>query len=634
MRPLAVGVIGHVDHGKTALVRALTGMETDRLAEEKRRGISIALGFAWLALPAGTIDLIDMPGHERFVRTMVAGAAGIGGVLLAVSARDGIRPQTVEHVRIAGLLGVRLGIVAVTQCDLVPADRAAAVAAGAVRLLAENGMADAPAIHTCAPRGHGIGPLRDALAGLLLGRAPPPPDQGLAFLPIDRAFSVPGFGPVVTGTLQHGRLTNGQELELVPHGARTRVRTLQVHGRPVAEALPGGRTAVNLRGVTQEAVARGLALATPGLVHAAEWLDVRLQTLPDTGPRPLEGGRDYTLLLAAGEVPARLRLLDRDVLEPGAAAPAQLRCRHPVAVPARTRFVLRAGSPPVTVAGGLVIDTGGTRRRRHDPAVLDRMRALAAADPQGAVALLLGEAGPAGVTLAAAARVGGTTPAWVISWLPGLGACRAGDRAVTLAALAGIEADLPEALARFHRQGPDLPGATAAMLAHALPDAAGPVLDLALDRLVRQGSLACTAGRYRLPGFRPGTEGVEAALACRIEAAIRDGGLSPPDPDALPGGRIAVGAVRRMLRDGLLIRARDRVQKRDFLFHRDAVAEAARHLATAYAARTEGFSVGEAGRLLGISRKYCVPLLEHLDGAGITRRMGERRIVRAGASAG
>jgi len=343
---LTVGVIGHVDHGKTALVRALTGIETDRLAEEKRRGISIALGFAHLPVPGGEIDLIDMPGHERFVRTMVAGATGIRAVLLVVSAVEGIRAQTVEHVEIAGLLGIRAGIVAVAKADLAGDEGISAAGAAAAGLLARNGIADAAVIPTSAVDGRGIADLRAALADLT-ARVPPPAEQGLVHLPVDRVFSRPGFGTIVTGTLQRGRLSVGEEVEILPGGMRARVRALQVHGAPLPVAVPGGRTAVNLRGVEAGGIRPGAVLATPGLLRPAEWLDVDLRLLPGA-PLPLATGREVKLLIGTREVAARLRLPDRDALAPGETAVAQLRCAEPVAVPAREPFVIRTGSPART----------------------------------------------------------------------------------------------------------------------------------------------------------------------------------------------------------------------------------------------------------------------------------------------
>lgn len=626
MRTLAVGIIGHVDHGKTALVGALTGMETDRLAEEKRRGISIALGYAHLSAPGGEIDLIDMPGHERFVRTMVGGATGIGAVLLVVSAVEGIRAQTVEHVEIAGLLGVGRGIVAVTKCDLVPPERAQAVGQQAAALLAANGIGEAPVIETSALDGSGMAALREALAALMAG-AGAPVETGLFHLPIDRAFAVAGFGTIVTGTLQRGRLALGDEVELGPAGLRARVRGLQVHGRPVEACPPGGRVAVNLRGADLAQVARGQVLATPGLVQPAEWLDVGLRLLPDAA-RPLRTGQAAKLLLATREVAVRLRLLDRVTLHPGEAAPAQLRCLEPVGVPAREPFVLRTGSPPRTVAGGIVLDPAARRRRRHDRTVLDRLDRLRRLPPRDLAADLVREAGTEGVALDEVARLTGTSPAWALSWLTDAGAVQAGDRAVCRTALDQVAERVLEALAAFHRSAPTRPGPMRAELAGLLPPGSSdPVLDAALALLERRGAIQRSGGLLRRTGFRPTVQAGDGAAVRQMEASLRAAGLCPPEiKDLVAGGRLA--AVQRLVRDGVLVRTLDRVQKRELLFHRDAVRGAARTLSHRFGDASEGFLLGEAARALGITRKYAVPLLEHLDSIGATRRQGDRRVIR------
>ena len=280
---LLVGVIGHVDHGKTALVGALTGMQTDRLAEEQARGISIALGFAHMDVPGGQIDFIDMPGHERFVRTMVAGATGVDAVLLVVDAREGIKPQTVEHLDIAALLGIRLAIVAISKVDLVTPEAATARAAEVVARVAASGLDVCGTASISVRSREGIGDLRDVLAASLPAR-PPARDDGFAYLPIDRAFSIAGHGTVVTGTLRRGGLAMTDDMEIAPAGTRVRLRGLQVHGRRVTQALPGQRVAVNLRDVSPAQVPRGTALATPGLLTPAHWITVALRAAPDAPP--------------------------------------------------------------------------------------------------------------------------------------------------------------------------------------------------------------------------------------------------------------------------------------------------------------------------------------------------------------
>src|SRR4051794_9506987 len=283
MRRLVVGVIGHVDHGKSALVRALTGIDTDRLPEEKRRGISIALGFAHVTADGVALDLIDMPGHERFVRTMIAGATGIHAVLLVVAANEGTKPQTREHVDIAGLLGLRQAVIAVTKTAPAPAEQCEAIASEAAALVTRAGLQAGRPVHTAALHGHGIDALRTALAAI---EAESPAANGIAFLPIDRAFSVAGHGTVVTGTLRGGAMGQGDPLELLPERRPARVRALQVHGARVTTALPGQRVAVNLREIQPDEVPRGAALAAAGLLTPSSWLTVQLRAVDSAPPLP------------------------------------------------------------------------------------------------------------------------------------------------------------------------------------------------------------------------------------------------------------------------------------------------------------------------------------------------------------
>ncbi|MDJ0386892.1 selenocysteine-specific translation elongation factor [Roseomonas sp. E05] len=623
MNRLLLGAIGHVDHGKTALVRALTGMDTDRLPEEKRRGISIALGFAHFTLgdaPGRVVDIIDMPGHERFVRTMVSGATGINAVLLVVAANEGIKPQTVEHVDIAALLGLRRAVIAISKTDLVTPAEAEAAAREAAALAARAGFQGPPPVLTAATVGEGIAALKEAV-GAVLRDAGPAAAGGVPYLPIDRAFSIAGHGTVVTGTLRGGPLAAGDEIELVPAGPELRVRSLQVHGAKVTLAQPGQRVAVNLRGIEAAQVPRGAALAARGALPPSEWLSVTLRAVADAPP--LRNTARLRLLLGTQEVEARLRLLDREVLEPGETSLAQLRCAMPVAVPAREHFVLRLASPARTVAGGRVLDAETARLRRHAPAVLEHLAALASAGPAEVVAREITQAGAAGVALQRLARLAGLAPARlgeVLQELPVI--VTRGRAAVARAAFEALLAQLPARLAA-HPEG--LPRDKLPAL---LPEAGTPVLDEAVTRLVADGALRQEGGAVRVP--RPAQEQAraqqEAALAAKLAEALRQGGLSPPDASVVAPGPQARRLLEKLVRAGILVRTHDRVQKRDVLFHRDAIAAAQRILAPRLS-QSPGLLVKEAGAALGISRKYSVPLLEHLDAIHFTRRVGDHRVL-------
>ena len=627
MRRLLLGVIGHVDHGKTALVRALTGMETDRLPEERRRGISIALGFAHLRLGAasdlGEIDLIDMPGHESFVRTMVSGATGIDAVMLVVAANEGVQPQTVEHVDIAVLLGLTRALIVITKIDLVSPEEAEAAARRVAGFARKAGLQAPAPILASAVSGAGLEAVRAGMAAALAG-ARPVEEAGFAYLPVDRAFSIAGHGTVVTGTLRRGRLRADAELEVVPTGLRARIRSLQVHGSGVEAAEPGQRVAVNLRGMDAGDVPRGVALCDPGLMSPSVWLSATVTAVAEAAP--LRTTERLQLLIGTDEVEARLRLLDRETLEPGETAVAQLHCARAVSVPARERFILRTASPAATIAGGRVLDPVARRLRRHAPRSIERLQALA--DATGAQILVgaVEMAGGAGLSVPELGRLAGLAPPVVTQRLPALDLVRTrGGGVVGRGVFETLLGALPRLLSARMAEHPD--GLSRERLAALVPAAGAAVLDEAVGRLVAQGALRQEGGLVRMA--RPLQEREQAQretrLAEQLAETIRRGGLTPPDlPEATDP------QVRRMLdrlvRGGVVVRARDRVQKRDVLFHSEAVEAARRTLAPLLAAGS-GLLVGEAGTVLGISRKFSVPLLEHLDLIQFTRRVGDRRML-------
>jgi selenocysteine-specific elongation factor len=614
MTRLVLGVIGHVDHGKTTLVRALTGIETDRLAEEKLRGVSIVLGFAHADI-GGMIDFVDAPGHERFVRAMVGGVTGADAVLVVVDAHEGLMPQTREHLAIAALLGVREAIVAVTKADLASAARAHDVASQTAAAAAKLGLAPSPPVAVCAPTAQGLDGLRAAIADLA-ARRDPPRDDGFAYLPIDRAFIVPGQGVVVTGTLRRGRLTPQTALEVLPCGLPARVRGLQAHGLPIAVAEPGQRVAVNLRGAELHDLPRGAVLATAGVLAPSRWLTVRLRHAPDAPP--LANGASVDLLIGASHVPARVRLLDCNGLEAGETALAQLCAAEPLAVPADDGFVLRAGSPAVTMAGGSVIDPAAPRLPRFDSSRLESLAALAKAAPTERMELLLANAGARGVALARIAALAGLAP----------------DRAVKASGAVRLKGDVLVAPADLERTRARvvqvLEASTEPLSRAALAQAVGrvgpEVLEAAISALAGAGRVRAASGRVALvrAAEDQARAGAQAGLARRMAEALRQGGLAPSD--LALDTREARAALQDLVRAGIAVRAPDRVQKREVVFHREAIEAARRRLADLLAG-PPGLTVGEIGRALGISRKFSVPLLEHLDAVGFTRRNADRRLL-------
>lgn len=621
MRSLLVGVIGHVDHGKTSLVRALTGTDTDRLKEEKARGVSIVPGFALLKAEDSEIDLVDLPGHERFVRAMISGATGMRAVLLAVDAHEGIKPQTIEHIEIAQAIGVTHGVVALTKSDLVGAEEIAARKVEIAAIVARAGIAQAPIVVTSVVTGAGLAELKAALSALLT-RVRPPSDDGFPYLPIDRVFARPGFGAVVTGTLRRGPLAVGDSIEIMPGGKSATVRSLQCHGRSVQNAEPGRRTAVALRGIELSELRRGQALCGPGLLGAGRWIDVALSVVP-SAPAPLAGGTACRLLFGTKEVPARLRLLEGDKLEPGRGGLAQLRAEEEIAVPAREPFILRLDSPPVTIAGGRVLDPLSRRRKRFDAKVQTELSVAAQGRPKDTLAARLARDGLHGTRLADLARLVGIAPDRVRRGLAEIGAQAVGDRFLGRPEFSTLREMLLATLARHHRDHPIEMGLSLDGIArqHTLAEA---IVAAGLRDLASTGEVAQSGALFRRADFDPARNETEHVR--QLEALYRKGALSPPDESEAVGRDVRRReALKYLLESGTLIRTLDRVQKRTILFHKDAIASAKQLLARRFPG-AGGFLAKEAGAALGTSRKFSIPLLEHLDAIRFTRRVGDRRV--------
>lgn len=539
-------------------------------------------------------------------------------------------PQTREHVDIAGLLGVTRAVIAVTKADLVPPERSAAVAREAAALTAGAGLAAAAPGLVSAVKGQGIEALRDAI-GDALSTAPEPDEFGFVYLPVDRVFSVAGHGTVVTGTLRRGTLLASDEIEAVPATLPVRVRGLQVHGVRATAASPGQRVAVNLRGVELARMRRGTALATPGLLPASNWLSVVLRAVE--GSPKLPSGVRLVILFGTAEVSARLRLLDREALEPGETALAQVQCAEPVAVPAREHFILRTTSPALTVAGGRVLDPQARRERRHSAAMLDRLRLLAASTPAQIVAREVETAGPAGVPLAHLARLAGLAPPRVVEALqaqrPAPVVLARSRIIVARPAFEAVLARLSQALAAQQDAYPT--GMTRGQLAALVPEPSSAVLEEAVAQLVAKGTLRQESGLVRVPHLAREADRArqESAAAATLAERLRQAGLAPPDAHEIAPDPSSRRLLDRLVREGTVVRALDRVQKREILFHRDAI-EAAQRRLTPLLAQAPGLLVKDAGAALGISRKYSVPLLEHLDAIRFTRRIADRRVLAQG----
>jgi selenocysteine-specific elongation factor len=619
-----VGTAGHIDHGKTALVRRLTGVDTDRLPEEKRRGISIDLGFARLVTPGGAeIGIVDVPGHERFVKNMLAGVGGIDLVLLVIAADEGVMPQTREHLAIVKLLGVARGVVVLTKSDLVDRDWMELVRRDVKALLADTPLAAAPIVEFSAITGQGQEELLAAIDVQLVALAAREPDAP-ARLPVDRVFVVEGFGTVVTGTLWRGHVRTGDTLTVLPQDKAVRVRRVQVHGRTVDEARAGQRTAIALHGVSKDEVARGDWLVAPDSLKPSSILDVRFELLADV-PRDWPVLSRVRFHLGASELLGRLVLLEGKPLAPGCSALAQIRLESPTVAARGDRFVLRQRSPMRTIGGGTVIEPVATKRRRqaagldalavHEAGslssrLLQRLAGEKKPIATAAIAQALSENEPAVLTTLAALAAKGEVVASAGHWMSA-DRLRAAREAI-VATVTKHSAEFP---ARFGIAKGDLKSGFKKTL-----DA--DLFDVAFESLIEDGRLEQRAERVREAGtpWEPPAETL-AALE-RVETKLESTGLAVPE---MKEWSAQLGArAGEVLGLGYFLGRLERVTQE--LTYTKKQLETLRASLAAHFAKQSTLSVADFKSLTGgLSRKYAVPLLEHSDRVGWTIRVGDER---------
>lgn len=621
---MIIGTAGHVDHGKTALVKALTGVDTDRLAEEKRRGITIDLGYAY----AGDLGFIDVPGHERFVHTMLAGASGIDTALLVVALTEGIRPQTLEHLQILSLLGIGQGVVALTKADLA-ADRVSEVATATAALLAETPLAGAPVIPVSAVSGQGIDRLRAALLASAGGERRV---DGYPRLAVDRAFTLSGAGLVVTGTLVSGRVSVEDRLVLSPSGLEVRVRGLHAHNKAAAEARAGQRVALNITGarLSRDVVARGDWVVHPEIHAPVAGLDARISLLASNASALRQDARVH-LHLGAAHVMARVSALDRDRMEPGETALVRLALQQPIGALAGDRIVLRDTGATYTLGGGVVVDPFPPRRGRRTAGRLAQLRALddVGSDTGSAGALrgLLAVA-PGWTDAALFMRGHNVREADRAGLVASVPAVAAGGLILSPAAFDSVRSAVVAGLAAAHRDSPELPGLQAERLRATVaerPPATG--FGGILEVLLRDGVIARDGPWFRLPGHRIALSDQDERIwreARRLIAAER---FRPPRVRdlavALKAPEAAVRTtLKRLVRMGRLVEVAP-----DQFFLRETVAEMA--AVAADAAGADGLLTAAAFRdRLDNGRKVAILVLEFFDRAGVTVRTGDVRRVR------
>ncbi|MGE4264555.1 MAG: selenocysteine-specific translation elongation factor [Desulfovibrio sp.] len=628
--PVIMGTAGHIDHGKTTLVKALTGIDCDRLAEEKKRGITIELGFAFLDLPGGKrLGIVDVPGHERFVKNMVAGAAGIDFVVLVIAADEGVMPQTREHLEICSLLGITTGVVALTKTDMVEPEWLDMVTEEVATYLKGSFLEGAPILPVSAHTGAGLPELKAELARLADGFAPHRRTD-LFRLPVDRVFTMKGYGTVVTGTLVSGKVKVGDDITVYPGGLSSKVRTLQSHGAQVEDVQAGSRTAVNLTGLEVEQLSRGDVLARPGSLFPSHFWDVELTCLKSS-PRSIKHRKEVHFHHGAREVMARVYMLEGEALEPGQTAMCRIRFTEPLAGVFGDRVVARSFSPLRTIAGGRLLNPLPHRVKRFSQGV-ETLRSLGTAAAEGIVLGQLELAGTAGLSFAqllvatsleskalekALQLMGGRQEAFLI------------DREARLYVSGQVAQRLSDGLlahlAEFHAREPMKPGVARGGLSSTWGRRLSPKLfHFVLEGLVRKGAIAAEAEILRLPGHKVSLASDAASLRQKLLEAYEAGGETPPNlKDVLEPLNLtfkeAAPVFKVLLDEGRLVKV-----KEEMYFAKAALEAVIERTRTFFADREE-MTPQDFREVSKLSRKYAIPLLEYFDKEKLTVRVGDNR---------
>jgi len=647
MKSIIVGTAGHIDHGKTALVRALTGIDADRLEEEKRRGITIDLGFAHMDLPAADgnmlrLGFVDVPGHERFVRNMLAGVGGIDLVLLVIAADESIKPQTREHFDILQLIGVQRGITVLTKSDAVDAETL-----DVVRLEVEDFLRGtfletpkSPIVPVSSLTGAGLDDLKSAIVRAA-AEVRPRDSLALGRLPIDRVFSMKGFGTVVTGTLISGTIRKEEELEVLPTGRQVRVRGVQVHGQAAEAALAGQRTALNLAGVTTEELARGMILVPEDTFSTTRRVEVQLHLL-SSAPRPLKNRARVHFYSHTMETTADVKLHGTAQIAPGETHFAHLTLPEPNVLLPGDRFIIRQFSPVVTIGGGMVLDASpilnvkkARRRQRLNPAqsriLSDILPVLASSDREAILSARVSRRHQFGLSLKEAVAETGwhrdEIAALAVRLTNQKSLLRVHERMFAAPEYDSAGQSLRGAVAAFHKKDPLRPGMAKGELQDEMTrafDMAPELFEAALASSIRNKQIDVAGDLVRVPGHGAQLKDDEAESKKKIEDAFSAAGLKVPAlPDVLAGLKVdkarAQKIVTLLLRDKSLVKISD-----DLVFHRSALEELRRVIAT-QKNTSPRMDIAKFKELTGISRKYAIPLLEYLDRERVTRRVGDTR---------
>jgi selenocysteine-specific elongation factor len=630
MKSIIVGTAGHIDHGKTALVKALTGIDADRLEEEKRRGITIDIGFAHMELSATNgeilrLGFVDVPGHERFVRNMLAGVGGIDLVLLVIAADESIKPQTREHFDICRLLAVRRGITVLTKSDLIDRETLDVVRLEVEDFLRGSFLELAPIVPVSSLKGTGLDELKQAL--VQVASEVPARDSGaIARLPIDRVFTMKGFGTVITGTLVSGTIDKEEELEVFPTGRRVRVRGVQVHGKNAEQALAGQRTALNVAGASIDDLSRGMTLAPPDTFRSTNRIDVSLSLLPSA--RALKDRARVHFHAYTSETVAEVRLYEGKQVSSGQVAYGQLRLDHPALLLPGDRFILRQFSPVVTIGGGVVLDAAPIHKAKKE-VVEPFLKVLSSSDPQSILRTRIARRSAEGLSLSEVVAETGwprqVIEAHLAEPVRQGRVLRIGQLLVHAPAMEELKLFISTTVEGFHKKNPLVAGISKQELNETVK-VPGEVFSAALDSLVKAKRMEIVGELVHLPGRGVELKDEEADSKKTIENAFAAAGLKVPALyQVIAGLKVdktrAQKIVTLLLRDKVLIKISD-----ELVFHRSALEELRRQL-SAYKAKSPKINVGDFKDLTGVSRKYAIPLLEYLDRERVTRRVGDERII-------
>jgi len=630
MKSVIVGTAGHIDHGKTALVKALTGIDADRLEEEKRRGITIDIGFANLELPMPggetlRLGFVDVPGHERFVRNMLAGVGGIDLVLLVIAADESIKPQTREHFDICRLLAVRQGITVLTKSDAVDQETLEVVRAEVRDFLRGSLLGyPNPMVAVSSLTGAGIDDLKRELVKVA-GEVPAKDSNAIARLPIDRVFTMKGFGTVVTGTLVSGTIQKEDEFEVFPTGKRVRVRGVQVHGKSAERAVAGQRTALNLAGATTEELARGMMLAPASTFHVTSRVDVELSLLASA--KPLKDRARVHFHSYTSESIATVVLYGQKQVGPGETAFAQLRLSAPALLLPGDRFIIRQFSPVITSGGGVVVENTPPKKVKDATDYAGFLKTLSEEAQAGILRARVSASGAKGLSITeAVARTGWRRQEIVSRVLPSPEIVRIGDFLVFKPALDLVRKDLISALEAFHKRNPLVAGMSKEELRGRFSEVVPEVFEGVFSEALQAKKIELAGELVRLAGSGVVMKDEEAESKKIIESAFANAGLKVPAlKNVLAGLKVdkvrAQKIVTLLLRDKVLLKISD-----ELVFHRDALMDLRKRMALEKA-KSPKLDVARFKDLTGVTRKYAIPLLEYLDREHVTRRVGDERVI-------